>query len=184
MLLYLTSPSGHYPITPSNLAVLMEKKADRFHGLIVAFKIPNIPSSCVTSGCLGISLSQNKLLQLSSTPPPSNQDPVHERVTMLTSQPLFILSFLFFRAVLAQQFINFTAIDPNQCAAPSAYLSCYEGVVQNTAKCMNETEGNPTAQKGCGCVGGEEKINCFAGACWNRVRSFFSLSLFSRTFEY
>jgi len=150
----------------------------------VAPKIPNIPSSCVTSGCLDISLSQNKLSRLPSTPPPSNQDPVYEGVTMLTSQPLFTLSFLFFRAVLAQQFINFTAIDPNQCVAPSAYLSCYEGVVESTAKCINETEGNPTAQKGCGCVDGEEKINCFAEACWNRVRLFLSLSLFPKTFDH
>jgi hypothetical protein len=34
---------------------------------------------------------------------------------------------------------------------------------------MNEMSNNPTAQKGCGCVDGEEKINCFAEACWNRV---------------
>jgi hypothetical protein len=103
---------------------------------------------------------------------------------MLTFPNLSILSFLFFNVVLAQQFINFTAIDPNQCVAPSAYLSCYKGVVENTAKCMNETEGNPTAQKGCGCVDGEEKINCFAGACWNRVRPFFSVSSFPRTFDH
>jgi hypothetical protein len=79
------------------------------------------------------------------------------------------LSFLFSKTVQAQQFVNFTAIEPSQCVAPSAYLSCYEGVIENTAKCMNETAGNPTAQKGCGCVDGEQKISCFAGACWNRV---------------
>jgi hypothetical protein len=43
-------------------------------------------------------------------------------------------------------------------------------VIESTAKCMNETADNPTAQKGCGCVDGEGKINCFAEACWNRVR--------------
>jgi hypothetical protein len=32
---------------------------------------------------------------------------------MLTFPTLSILSFLFFNVVLAQQFINFTAIDPN-----------------------------------------------------------------------
>jgi hypothetical protein len=103
---------------------------------------------------------------------------------MLTFPTLSILSFLLFGEVLAQQFINFTAIDPTQCVAPSAYLSCYEGVVENMAKCVNETEGDPTAQKGCGCVDGEEKINCFAGACWNRVRPFFYLSLFPRTSDH
>lgn len=87
--------------------------------------------------------------------------------TPLSSSFLFLVLILMFMVESgeAQQFINFTAIDPNECVAPSAYLSCYEGVVENTAKCMNETSGNPTAQKGCGCVDGEEKINCFAEAC-------------------
>jgi hypothetical protein len=82
---------------------------------------------------------------------------------MLTFPTLSILSFLLFRIVLAQQFINFTAIDPNQCVAPSAYLSCYEGVVENTAKCMNETEGDPTAQRGVGVWMGKRRLTVLLG---------------------
>ena len=79
---------------------------------------------------------------------------------------------LFFLKVgLAQQFINYTSIDPNECVAPSAYMSCYNGVVEATTKCLAEFSNNPTAQKGCACVDGEGKINCFAQSCWNHVGS-------------
>lgn len=125
----------------------------------------------------------------------SRQDilrPSTRRVTTMLWFPTTPLSFslssllilvLMFRGKLlgAQQFINFTAIDPTECVAPSAYLSCYEGVVENTAKCMNETSGNPTAQKGCRCIDGKEKINCFAEACWNRISDTYSLLYFTLT---
>ncbi|PMD47251.1 hypothetical protein L207DRAFT_506248 [Hyaloscypha variabilis F] len=82
----------------------------------------------------------------------------------------FFLSLLLVsNAVQAQQFLNFTEIDPSECAAPAAYSACYGDVVVSTAKCVNEFSDNPTAQKGCGCTDGEGKINCFAQACWNRV---------------
>ena len=83
----------------------------------------------------------------------------------------FFLSLLLVsNAVQAQQFLNFTEIGPSECAAPAAYSACYGDVVVSTAKCVNEFSDNPTAQKGCGCTDGEGKINCFAQACWNRVR--------------
>ena len=75
--------------------------------------------------------------------------------------------FLFFtpRIILAQQLVDFTSIDPSECVAPSSYLSCYESAVETTAHCVSETSNDATAQKGCICVDGEEKINCFAEAC-------------------
>lgn len=79
--------------------------------------------------------------------------------------------FLFFtpQLILAQQLVNFTSIDPSECVAPSSYLSCYENAVETTAQCVSETSNDPIAQKGCTCVDGEQKISCFAEACWNRV---------------
>jgi IBR domain, a half RING-finger domain len=122
----------------------------------------------------------------SNLSPPANLVAVFllASTSCLESSPSFPTYFSFFLLLSlsnCQQFINFTAIDPNQCIAPSGYLNCYERVVENTAKCMNETAGNPTAQKGCACVDGEEKINCFAQACWNRVRF---LSLFHQLSVY
>jgi hypothetical protein len=66
---------------------------------------------------------------------------------------------------------NYTTIDPSQCVAPNDYLTCYNAAVANTANCVATTSNNPTAQQGCACVDGEQKINCFASACWNRVSS-------------
>jgi len=80
-----------------------------------------------------------------------------------------LLSFLICQPALAQFSVNFTSIDPSVCAAPNDYLTCYEAAVENTAHCVNITADNPTAQKGCSCVDGIEKINCFAEACWNKV---------------
>jgi hypothetical protein len=93
---------------------------------------------------------------------------------MLWFTTMFSLSFLLFlELALAQlpQFVNFTSIDPNECVAPSAYLSYYQGALEATLQCVNLTDNNPTAQQGCARLDGTRKITCFALACLNSVSS-------------
>lgn len=67
-------------------------------------------------------------------------------------------------------YFNFTTIDPSQCVAPAQFQTCNEQAAANLVTCAGLTSNNPTAQQGCACVNGEQKISCFAEACWNRVR--------------
>jgi len=98
---------------------------------------------------------------------------LHKEVATMTVwfRSTFGLLLVIKSVVLAQSQIgfNYTTIDPSQCVSPSQYLTCYNNAVAKTANCMALTNNNPTAQQGCACIDGEDKINCFAEACWNRV---------------
>ena len=80
----------------------------------------------------------------------------------------FASIWLLFAPALAQTF-NLT-IDSTTCIAPSDFNTCYATAVGSETTCITVAGANQDAVLACGCVGYLDKMNCFASACWNRVR--------------
>jgi hypothetical protein len=69
---------------------------------------------------------------------------------------------------IAVFFLNDT-INASTCADPVAYTECYDLAVSSGESCVSKAQNNEEEQE-CGCVDFIQQINCFAEACWNRVR--------------
>lgn len=80
----------------------------------------------------------------------------------------FTCIWFLFGPALAQTF-NLT-IDSTTCIAPSDFNTCYAAAVGSETACITVAGVNQDAILACGCVGYIDKMNCFASACWNRVR--------------